>query len=39
MICFIDIDQDIIQIDNDKEIELFNQNLVDLAYKACWCVE
>ncbi len=33
MIGFIDVDQDIVKIYNDKDIQLFRQNFVDIALK------
>lgn len=30
MICFVDVDQNVIQVYNDKNVQLFGQNLVDI---------
>ena len=30
------VDKDVIQIYNDKDIEFFYQNFIDVALEACW---
>lgn len=35
IIRFIDIDQDIVQIDNDKDIKLFGRYFVNVAIETC----
>lgn len=39
MVCFINLDQDIIKIDNDKDIELFCKNLIDVVLETCGGVD
>ena len=32
------IDEDVIQINNDKDIKLFGQDLIDITLEACWSI-
>ena len=32
------IDKDIIQVDNDKDIQLFGQDFIDITLEASWCI-
>ena len=34
----LSIDEDVIQIHNDKDIKLFSQDLVDIALEAGWSI-
>lgn len=34
----LSINENVIQVYNDKNIELFHQNLVDIAVKNCWYI-
>ena len=34
----ISINEDVIQIYDDKDIKLLSKNLVNISLKACWCV-
>lgn len=38
MIHFININKYMISINNKKNIKLFSQNCINVAFKACWCV-
>ena len=33
-----DIDEDIIQINNNKNIKLLGQDLIDITLEACWSI-
>ena len=34
----IGVNEDVIQIHNNKDVEFLNNDLVDISLKACWCV-
>ena len=34
----ISVDQDVIQVHNDKNVKLLHKDFVDLSLEACWCV-
>ena len=34
----INVDEDVIQIYNDKYIKLLSNDLVNVSLEACWCV-
>lgn len=38
-ICLIDMDQYIFYLNNDKNVKLFDYDLVYVALKAHWCVQ
>lgn len=35
MICFISVDQDIIQIESHKNVQFFDQNFINIALETC----
>ena len=34
----ISVDEDVVQIHNDKDVKLLSKDLVDISLEACWCV-
>ena len=38
LVCIFDIDQDVIQVNNYKNIKFFGQDLIDVTLKAGWSI-
>ena len=38
LVWIFDIDKDVIQINNDKEIELLGQDFINVTLEARWCI-
>ena len=36
--CILGVDQDIIQVNNHKNVEFFARDLIDVILEAGWCV-
>lgn len=39
MIYFIDINQNVIQIDNHNDVKHLGQKFIDIALETCWCIK